>query len=176
VARSPERPPMNLGRVKNSENWHLRSAIPVAGSKGGGRRDCTALVDAAQFRLQAIRWIRRYFSGRKPTISPTRHCWSCSASTSTIVGAGRPADRGRDSRTLRAHRPGEVDSFGRLTYFLCRAERRFRAKGARSRARARISELGGIPLTGSSGDFRKLFVDDAQKWTKVMREANIKPE
>jgi tripartite-type tricarboxylate transporter receptor subunit TctC len=42
--------------------------------------------------------------------------------------------------------------------------------------RARILELGGIPLTGSSADFRKLFVDDAQKWTKVMREADIKPE
>jgi tripartite-type tricarboxylate transporter receptor subunit TctC len=42
--------------------------------------------------------------------------------------------------------------------------------------RAHIGELGGIPLTGSSADFRKLFVDDAQKWTKVMREANIKPE
>jgi len=42
--------------------------------------------------------------------------------------------------------------------------------------RARISELGGISLIGSSGDFRKLFVDDAQKWSKVMREANIKPE
>jgi tripartite-type tricarboxylate transporter receptor subunit TctC len=41
---------------------------------------------------------------------------------------------------------------------------------------ARIGELGGIPLTGSSADFRKLFVDDAQKWAKVMREANIKPE
>jgi tripartite-type tricarboxylate transporter receptor subunit TctC len=42
--------------------------------------------------------------------------------------------------------------------------------------RGRINELGGIPLTGSSADFRKLFVDDAQKWTKVMREANIQPE
>ncbi len=42
--------------------------------------------------------------------------------------------------------------------------------------RGRIGELGGIPLTGSSGDFRKLFVDDAQKWTKVMREANIEAE
>lgn len=41
---------------------------------------------------------------------------------------------------------------------------------------ARIGELGGIPLTGSSADFRKLFVGDAQKWAKVMREANIKPE
>jgi tripartite-type tricarboxylate transporter receptor subunit TctC len=42
--------------------------------------------------------------------------------------------------------------------------------------RARISEVGGIPLTGSSADFRKLFVNDAQKWAKVMREADIKPE
>ncbi len=42
--------------------------------------------------------------------------------------------------------------------------------------RARIGEVGGMPLTGSSADFRKLFVDDAQKWAKVMREANIKPE
>ena len=41
---------------------------------------------------------------------------------------------------------------------------------------ARISDLGGIRLTGSSADFRKLFVDDAQKWAKVMREANIQPE
>ena len=42
--------------------------------------------------------------------------------------------------------------------------------------RARIGEVGGVPLTGSSADFRKLFVDDAQKWAKVMREADIKPE
>ena len=41
---------------------------------------------------------------------------------------------------------------------------------------ARIGELGGVPLTGSSADFRKLFVDDAQKWAKVMRDANVKPE
>lgn len=45
-----------------------------------------------------------------------------------------------------------------------------------SKLRARDSEGGGIPLTGSTTDFEKLFVDDAQKWAKVMREANIKPE
>jgi tripartite-type tricarboxylate transporter receptor subunit TctC len=42
--------------------------------------------------------------------------------------------------------------------------------------RRRIGELGGLPLTGSSADFRKLFVDDAQKWAKVMHDAGIKPE
>lgn len=33
-----------------------------------------------------------------------------------------------------------------------------------------------MPLTGAAADFSKLFVDDAQKWAKVMREANVKPE
>ena len=41
---------------------------------------------------------------------------------------------------------------------------------------ARLREGGGIPLTGGTADFEKLFVDDAQKWAKVMREADIKPE
>ena len=41
---------------------------------------------------------------------------------------------------------------------------------------ARLSEGGGIPLVGGAADFEKLFVDDAQKWAKVMREADIKPE
>jgi tripartite-type tricarboxylate transporter receptor subunit TctC len=42
--------------------------------------------------------------------------------------------------------------------------------------RARVSEGGGIPLTGTTADFEKLFVDDARKWAKVMRDGNIKPE
>jgi tripartite-type tricarboxylate transporter receptor subunit TctC len=42
--------------------------------------------------------------------------------------------------------------------------------------RARVSEGGGIPLTGTTADFEKLFVNDAQKWAKVMRDGNIKPE
>jgi len=42
--------------------------------------------------------------------------------------------------------------------------------------RARVSQGGGVPLTGSTADFEKLFVDDARKWAKVMREADIKPE
>jgi tripartite-type tricarboxylate transporter receptor subunit TctC len=41
---------------------------------------------------------------------------------------------------------------------------------------ARLLEVGGTPLVGSAADFEKLFVDDAEKWAKVMREANIKAE
>ncbi|HTV28182.1 MAG TPA: tripartite tricarboxylate transporter substrate binding protein [Xanthobacteraceae bacterium] len=41
---------------------------------------------------------------------------------------------------------------------------------------ARILEVGGTPLVGSTADFEKLFVDDSEKWAKVMREANVKAE
>jgi tripartite-type tricarboxylate transporter receptor subunit TctC len=41
---------------------------------------------------------------------------------------------------------------------------------------ARLEQFGGTALTGSTADFEKLFVDDAQKWAKVMREGDIKPE
>lgn len=45
-----------------------------------------------------------------------------------------------------------------------------------AKLRARLGEGGGTPLTGSTADFEKLFVDDARKWAKVMRDGNIKPE
>ncbi len=41
---------------------------------------------------------------------------------------------------------------------------------------ARINEVGGTPLKGSAADFEKLFVGDSQKWSKVMKAANIKAE
>jgi len=41
---------------------------------------------------------------------------------------------------------------------------------------ARLLEVGGTPLVGTTADFEKLFIDDAHKWAKVMREANIKSE
>ena len=31
-----------------------------------------------------------------------------------------------------------------------------------------------MPLKGSSAEFEKLFVGDREKWTKLMRTANIK--
>jgi tripartite-type tricarboxylate transporter receptor subunit TctC len=40
----------------------------------------------------------------------------------------------------------------------------------------RLDEGGGTPLTGSSADFEKLFVGDTEKWAKVIKVANIKPE
>ena len=41
---------------------------------------------------------------------------------------------------------------------------------------ARIAELGGIALTGPPSEFEKHFVGDTEKWAKVIKAANIKPE
>jgi len=42
--------------------------------------------------------------------------------------------------------------------------------------RARLGDLGGTVTPGSSADFGKLVADETEKWGKVIRAANIKPE
>jgi tripartite-type tricarboxylate transporter receptor subunit TctC len=42
--------------------------------------------------------------------------------------------------------------------------------------KARLADLGGTPLVGSPADFGKLIADDTEKWGKVVRAANIKPD
>jgi tripartite-type tricarboxylate transporter receptor subunit TctC len=44
------------------------------------------------------------------------------------------------------------------------------------RLRARIADLGGMVLAASPIDFGKLIAEDTEKWGKVIRAANIKPE
>jgi tripartite-type tricarboxylate transporter receptor subunit TctC len=42
--------------------------------------------------------------------------------------------------------------------------------------RARLAELSASALTGSTSDFAKIVNDDIDKWAKVVKFANIKPE
>jgi tripartite-type tricarboxylate transporter receptor subunit TctC len=42
--------------------------------------------------------------------------------------------------------------------------------------KGRLADLGGTPLAGSPADFGKLIADETEKWAKVIRAANIKPE
>ena len=42
--------------------------------------------------------------------------------------------------------------------------------------KARVAELGGTALALSPADFGKLIADETEKWGKVIRAANIKPE
>jgi tripartite-type tricarboxylate transporter receptor subunit TctC len=44
------------------------------------------------------------------------------------------------------------------------------------RLKARLADLGGTMLSGSPADFGKLIADETDKWGKVIRAANIKPE
>jgi tripartite-type tricarboxylate transporter receptor subunit TctC len=42
--------------------------------------------------------------------------------------------------------------------------------------RARLSDLGGTLLAGTPADFGKLIAEETEKWGKVIRAANIRPE
>lgn len=42
--------------------------------------------------------------------------------------------------------------------------------------KARLADFGAVPLAGSPADFGRFIAAEAEKWTKVIREANIKVE
>ncbi len=42
--------------------------------------------------------------------------------------------------------------------------------------KARIAKLGSVPMTMAPADFAKFIADETEKWGKVIRAANIKPE
>jgi tripartite-type tricarboxylate transporter receptor subunit TctC len=45
-----------------------------------------------------------------------------------------------------------------------------------SRIKARLSDLGGTPMSMTPGEFGKFIADETEKWAKVIRAANIKAE
>ena len=47
---------------------------------------------------------------------------------------------------------------------------------AEPKIKARLADLGAAALAGSPADFGKLISEEAEKWGKVIRAANIKPE
>jgi tripartite-type tricarboxylate transporter receptor subunit TctC len=47
---------------------------------------------------------------------------------------------------------------------------------ADSKVKARFADLGGTVVPGSPADYGKLLADETEKWGKVIRTANIKPE
>jgi tripartite-type tricarboxylate transporter receptor subunit TctC len=44
------------------------------------------------------------------------------------------------------------------------------------KAKARLADLGGTVLAGSPADFGRLIAEETEKWGKVVRAANIKPD
>jgi tripartite-type tricarboxylate transporter receptor subunit TctC len=45
-----------------------------------------------------------------------------------------------------------------------------------TRMKMRFADIGGGPLAGSSAEFGKLIADETEKWAKVVKFANMKPE
>jgi tripartite-type tricarboxylate transporter receptor subunit TctC len=57
-----------------------------------------------------------------------------------------------------------------------RVNKEINAGLADPKMKARLAELGGMVLAGSPADFAKLIADETEKWGKVIRLANIRPE
>ena len=54
--------------------------------------------------------------------------------------------------------------------------REINAALADPKIKAKLADLGGAVLAGSPADFGQLIADETEKWGKVVRGANIKPE
>jgi tripartite-type tricarboxylate transporter receptor subunit TctC len=54
--------------------------------------------------------------------------------------------------------------------------REINAVTADPKMKARLADLGGTVLSGSSADFGKLIADETDKWAKVIKSAGIKPD
>jgi len=59
---------------------------------------------------------------------------------------------------------------------ISKLNREINAGLADPKLKARLADAGGIPLALSPSDFAKLIADETEKWGKVIRAANIKPE
>ena len=57
-----------------------------------------------------------------------------------------------------------------------RLNREINAALADPKMKARLADLGGTVLPGSPTEFGKLIAEETEKWGKVIRAANIKPE
>jgi tripartite-type tricarboxylate transporter receptor subunit TctC len=56
------------------------------------------------------------------------------------------------------------------------AQQRDHAGLADPKIKEQLADLGGTVLPGSPADFGKLIAEETEKWAKVIRAANIKPE
>jgi tripartite-type tricarboxylate transporter receptor subunit TctC len=62
------------------------------------------------------------------------------------------------------------------TEIVDRLNKEINAGLADPKIKERLADLGGTPLVGSPADFGKLVADETEKWGKVIRSANIRPE
>ena len=94
-----------------------------------------------------------------------------------LGGAAGHPDRGRIRAGLRGERwfgigapkntPAEI---------IDKLNKEINAGLADPKIKARLADLGGAPMPVTPAEFGKLIADETEKWGKVIRAANIKPE
>jgi tripartite-type tricarboxylate transporter receptor subunit TctC len=62
------------------------------------------------------------------------------------------------------------------TEIVDKLNREINAALAAPKQKARLADLGGLPMPMSPAEFGKFIADETEKWAKVIRAANIKPE
>ena len=114
---------------------------------------------------------------------------SASRSTRVIAAENSPCTETRSDQlpnipTLGEFLPGfEASAFVAIgapnntpTEIIGRLNHEINAGLADPKIKARFAELGGTAFVGSPSEFSKLIADETEKWAKVIRTANIKPE
>ena len=95
-----------------------------------------------------------------------------------LGGAAGHPDRGRVRAGLRGELHGLASARPRTRppKSSTSSTRRSMPALADPKIKARLADLDGTVLAGSPADFGKLIADETEKWGKVIRAANIKPE
>jgi tripartite-type tricarboxylate transporter receptor subunit TctC len=100
------------------------------------------------------------------------------------VGTETRSDQLANIPTLGEFLPGfEASAFVAIgapnntpTEIIGRLNHEINAGLADPKIKARLAELGGTAFVGSPSDFSKLIAEETEKWARVIRAANIKPE
>ena len=71
---------------------------------------------------------------------------------------------------------GVVAPKGTPAEIVSQVNRAINAALADPKIKARLADLGAIPLTGSAAEFGKLIADETERWGKIIRAGNIKPD
>jgi tripartite-type tricarboxylate transporter receptor subunit TctC len=143
--------------------------VPVA-YRGGG----PALVDLLGGQMQVM---------FEPTISTIAYVQADKLRALAVTSATR-SDLLPDIPTVGEFLPGyEASQWygigapkGTPVEIVERLNREINAGLADPKLKARLADLGGVPMPMSPAELGKLVADETEKWGKVIRAANIKPE
>ena len=116
--------------------------------------------------LESIEYIR---AGKLPVLAVTTAARSEVLPDIPTVGAFVPGYEASAFFGLGAPKGTPVEIVDKLS-------REINAALSDPRIRARLAEVGGTVLAGTPAEFSKLIADETEKWGKVIRAANIKPE